>query len=125
MIQHRVPDHTIVPLLVQEQLAPMTQLGIRLAVFVDVWCRCKGPGPAEEIHCRAFAHIEKCAYITLAPTTLHVSINQKAQGGAASRTFAYVAALHRVSMFQYHLATSSLSDNMLLDCKKCRHRINR
>lgn len=70
MIQHRVSDHRIVSLLVQEQLSSMSQLWIRLAVLVDVWCGCKGPGAAEEIDDGAFANIEIYADIALTPGNL-------------------------------------------------------
>lgn len=38
MVQHRIANHEIVTLLVEEELSPMAELRVRLAILVRVRC---------------------------------------------------------------------------------------
>lgn len=44
----------------------MSQLRVRLSVFVNVRCRRKGSGEAVQVHYRAFTDVQKDANVALA-----------------------------------------------------------
>lgn len=67
VIEHRVADHRVISLLVEEELSPMTQLRIRLSILVDVWRWCEGPRQTEEVHYRTLAHVEENSNVSLTP----------------------------------------------------------
>ena len=67
MTQPDRPKQRIIPLLIQEQLARMSEPRIHLAVFVDVGRYHPGARLVVQVEDAAFADVDVEAYVLLAP----------------------------------------------------------
>lgn len=66
MTEPQVPQHGIVPFLVQEQLPAEPQAQIRLAVAVDIRRMTITAGPAREVEHAALADVDEQSNVLLA-----------------------------------------------------------
>lgn len=93
MAQERIPQHRVVPPLVEEQLPSMTETQVRLTVLVNVGRAAIRARLAEEVEDAALANVEEEADVLLASAKRISTI--LGSMSFSVRTWPYAAANHR------------------------------